>query len=109
MNLEMVRIQLRIKSRNNQEIKIGKIFLILHATNPLKVKAHKIELITILLTISRWVKSEVVFKKECFSMNQFTKQLDLSNSSWILDSRTSSIRHLKIQSCNPSVKRHNRQ
>ena len=77
MNSEMVQTQLRVKLRNNPRVEIGKIFLILLVTNLLKAKVHKTKQIqvsiTIHLTISRWDKSEVVYKRECFSMNQFTK------------------------------------
>ena len=77
MNSEMVQTQLRVKLRNNQRVEIGKIFLILLVINLLKAKAHKTKQIQasiiIHLTISRWDKSEVVYKRECFSMNQFTK------------------------------------
>ena len=77
MNSEMVQTQLRVKLRNNPRVEIGKIFLILLVTNLLKAKAHKTKQIqasiAIHLTISRWDKSEVVYKRECFSMNQFTK------------------------------------
>ena len=77
MNSEMVQIQFRVKLRNNPRVEIGKIFLILLVTNLLKAKAHKTKQIqasiTIHLTISRWDKSEVVYKRVSFSMNQFTK------------------------------------
>ena len=77
MNSEMVQIQFRVKLRNNPRVEIGKIFLILLVINLLKAKAHKTKQIqasiAIHLTISRWDKSEVVYKRECFSMNQFTK------------------------------------
>ena len=77
MNSEMVQTQLRVKLRNNPRVEIGKMFLILLVTNLLKAKVHKTKQIqvsiTIHLTISRWDKSEVVYKRECFSMNQFTK------------------------------------
>ena len=77
MNSEMVQIQFRVKLRNNPRVEIGKIFLILLVINLLKAKAHKTKQIqasiAIHLTISRWDKSEVVYKRECFSMNQFIK------------------------------------
>ena len=77
MNSEMVQIQFRVKLRNNPRVEIGKIFLILLVTNLLKAKVHKTKQIqasiAIHLTISRWDKSEVVYKRECFSMNQFIK------------------------------------
>ena len=77
MNSEMVQIQFRVKLRNNPRVEIGKIFLILLVINLLKAKAHKTKQIqasiAIHLTISRWDKSEVVYKRVSFSMNQFTK------------------------------------
>ena len=78
MNSGMVQIQLRVKLRNNPKVEIGKTLLILLATNLLKAKVHKTEQtqasITIHLTISKWDKSEAVYKRECFSINRFTKQ-----------------------------------
>ena len=78
MNSGMVQTQLRVKLRNRLKVEIGKILLILLATNLLKGRVHKTEQtqasITIHLTISKWDKSEVVYKRECFSINQFTKQ-----------------------------------
>ena len=74
----MVQIQLRLKLRNNPKVEIGKILLILVVTNQPRVIVHKTEqtlaAISIHLTISRWEKREVVYKKECSSINQFTKQ-----------------------------------
>ena len=78
MNSGMVQTQLRVKLRNRLKVEIGKTLLILPATNLLKGRVHKTEQaqasITIHLTISKWDKSEVVYKRECFSINQFTKQ-----------------------------------
>ena len=78
MNSEMVQIQLRVKLRTNLKAEIGKTILILLATNLLKAKVHKTEQtqasITIHLTISKWDKSEVVYKRGFSSINQSTKQ-----------------------------------